>query len=31
MTIAKNHLKKTAEKLSRLTDATIIQAVEERI
>ena len=29
MTIAKNHLKKTAEKLSRLTDATIIQAVED--
>ena len=26
ISIAKNHLKQTAEKLSRLTDATIIQA-----
>ena len=29
ISIAKNHLQKTAEKLSRLTDATIIQAVED--
>ena len=29
ISIAKNHLKQTAEKLSRLTDATIIQAVED--
>ncbi len=29
ISIAKNHLKQTAEKLSRLSDATIIQAVED--
>ena len=29
ISIAKNHLQKTAEKLSRLTDATIIQSVED--
>lgn len=29
ISIAKNHLKKTAEKLSQLTDATIVQAVED--
>ena len=29
ISIAKNQLQKTAEKLSRLTDATIIQAVED--
>lgn len=29
LSIAKDHLKKTAEKLSKLTSATIIQAVED--